>query len=108
MTVRTIRFFSRASVEGAVQTVLRSAASVASDAGSAMGATLAASWAAILSSTSAMRASALFQRASSSPATSRGPDRVARDVVTFGERALSVSAAAPDAGRGAIYRPTGG
>jgi hypothetical protein len=32
---------------------------------------IAASWAAILSSTSAMRASALFQRASSSPATSR-------------------------------------
>src|SRR5260221_7307489 len=54
-----------------VQTVLRSAASVASDAGSATGATLAASWATILPSTSATRASALFQRASSSPATSR-------------------------------------
>src|SRR5262249_57660347 len=39
------------SVEGAVQTVLRSAASVASAAGSIMGATLVASWAAILPST---------------------------------------------------------
>ena len=46
-------------------------ASVASDAGSATGAALTASWAAILLSTSATRASALFQRASSSPATSR-------------------------------------
>src|SRR6476469_9071555 len=43
MTVRTTRFFSRASVEGSVQTVLRSAASVASDSGSARGAGLAAS-----------------------------------------------------------------
>src|SRR6266516_2207417 len=71
MTVRTIRFFRRASVEGATQTVLRSAASVASDAGSITGATVAASWAAILPSTSVTRASALFQRASSSAATSR-------------------------------------
>ena len=47
------------------------AASVASDAGSATSATLAASWAAILPSTSAMRASALFQRASSLTATRR-------------------------------------
>ena len=36
-----------------------------------MGATLASSWAAILPSTSATRASALFQRASSSPVTKR-------------------------------------
>src|SRR5262249_16945009 len=34
ITVRTMRFFSRASVVGAVQTLLRSAASVANDAGS--------------------------------------------------------------------------
>src|SRR5207237_1122251 len=71
MTVRTIRFFRRASVEGAAQTVLRSAASVASDPGSRTGASVAASWAAILPSTSVTRASALFQRASSSPSTSR-------------------------------------
>jgi len=37
MTVRAIRFFSRASVVGAVHTVLRSAASLASDTGSAIG-----------------------------------------------------------------------
>jgi hypothetical protein len=55
----------------APQTVFRSAASVASDSGSATGAILAASWAAILPSTYAARASALFQRASSSLATNR-------------------------------------
>jgi hypothetical protein len=42
MTVRTMRFFSRASVVGAVQTLLRSAASVVSDIGSMEGATVAA------------------------------------------------------------------
>jgi hypothetical protein len=61
----------RASVVGAVQTLLRSAASVASDTGSTLGAAAAASWAEILPSTSATRVSALFQRASSSPVTKR-------------------------------------
>src|SRR5262249_1821789 len=71
ITVRTMRFFSRASVVGVVQTLLRSAASVANDAGSTVDGTVAASWAAILASTSATRASALFHRASSSPVTNR-------------------------------------
>jgi hypothetical protein len=46
--MRTMRFFSRASVVGAVQTLLRSAASVGNDAGSTVDGTVAASWAAIL------------------------------------------------------------
>ena len=71
MTVRAIRFFSRASVVGAVHTVLRLVASVASDITVVLGAGTAASWEAILLSISDTRASALFQRASSSPATSR-------------------------------------
>ena len=87
ITMRTIRFFNRASVEGAVQTVLRSAASIASDAGSATGASLAASWAAILPSTSVTRASALFQRASSSPVTSR----LAGSAASYCRKARSVA-----------------
>src|SRR5262249_20862258 len=50
---------------------LESAASVANDAGSTVDGTVAASWAAILASPSATRASALFHRASSSPVTNR-------------------------------------
>src|SRR5215472_14324549 len=71
MTVRTMRFFSRACVEGAVHRLFKSAASVTNDARAAAGAGVVASWAAILPSTSATCASALFQRASNSPATSR-------------------------------------
>ena len=39
-----MRFFSRASVVGVVQTLLKSAASVANEAGSAVDGTVAASW----------------------------------------------------------------
>src|SRR5215470_2196864 len=66
MTVRTMRFFSRASVEGAVHRLFKSAASVTNDARAAVGAGVVASWAAILPSTSATCVSALFQRASNS------------------------------------------
>src|SRR5215831_9109604 len=71
ITVRTMRFFNRASVVGVVQTLLRSATSVANDAGSTVDGTVPTSWAAILASISATRASALFHRASSSPVTNR-------------------------------------
>src|SRR5262249_44114035 len=54
-----------------VQTLLRSATSVANDAGSTVDGTVPTSWAAILASISATRASALFHRASSSPVTNR-------------------------------------
>src|SRR6266567_2497545 len=59
MTVRVMRFFSRASVVGAVHTVLRSVASVASDINVVLGAGASASWKAILLSISDTRASAL-------------------------------------------------
>ena len=58
-------------VVGSVQTLLRSAVSVVNDAGSTVDGTVAASWAAILASTSATRESALFHRVSSSPVTNR-------------------------------------
>lgn len=69
--IRTIRFFSRASVVGADHTVCRFEASRPNAAGSTLTAGLAASCAAILLSISPTLASALFQRASSSPATNR-------------------------------------
>src|SRR5947208_11071032 len=64
MMVRTMRFFSRASVVGADQTVLRFDASRPSARGSTAATGMAASCAAILASTSATYVSALFQRAS--------------------------------------------
>ena len=57
---------------GALQTDRRSSASPAKDTGATASRTgVAASWAATFASTSATRSSALFQRASSSAATSR-------------------------------------
>jgi hypothetical protein len=72
MTVRTMRFLSRASVVGADQTARRSLASAAmcvADRGDGSG--VEASCAPILLSISPTRVSARFQRASSSAATSR-------------------------------------
>ena len=72
MTVRTMRFFSLASVVGAPQTACRSSASDSNDMGriAARGAA-AASCSAIRRSIPTTCASARFQRASSSPVTSR-------------------------------------
>src|ERR1700730_4126233 len=72
MTVRTIRFLSLASVGGADQTALRSAASAATCPGERDGSDVEASCAAILVSISPTRVSALFHRNSSSAAISRG------------------------------------
>src|SRR5260370_39083450 len=63
MTVRTIRFLSLASVGGADQPALRSAASAATCAGERDGSDVEASCAAILVSISPTRVSALFHRA---------------------------------------------
>src|ERR1700738_1203877 len=71
MTVRTIRFLSLASVGGADQTALRSAASAATCTGDSDGSDVEASCAAILVSISPTRVSALFHRNSSSAAISR-------------------------------------
>src|SRR6266403_1583812 len=70
MTVRTIRFLSLASVGGADQTALRSAASAATCPGERDGSDVEASCAAILVSISPTRVSALFHRNSSSAAIS--------------------------------------
>src|SRR6202049_3921735 len=69
--VRTMRFLTRASVVGADQTVRRLDAMTPSEAGATAGAGVLALCAASLPSTSATWTSALFQRASSSLATSR-------------------------------------
>ena len=72
MTVRTMRFLSRASAIGADQMASRSPARAAKEAEVFCGrAGVTASWVAIFASTSVTRPSAVFQRASSSPATSR-------------------------------------
>jgi len=72
ITVRTIRFFRRASLAGAVQTDLRSLARVSNEIGSrSTRRGTVASWLAMRFSTSAMRVSVRFQRASNSPATRR-------------------------------------
>src|ERR1700682_158263 len=71
MTVRTIRFLSLASVGGADQTALRSAASAATWTGDSDGSDVEASCAAIPVSISPTRVSALFHRNSSSAAISR-------------------------------------
>src|SRR5713226_9946893 len=62
MTVRTIRFLSLASVGGADQTALRSAASAATCPGDSDGSDVEASCAAILVSILPTRVSALFHR----------------------------------------------
>src|ERR1700692_1091117 len=103
MMVRTIRFFSRASVVGADQTVLRFDASRPSARGSTAATGMAASCAAILASTSATCVSALFQRASSSPATSR----LAGSAASYFPKARSggVGERAPRSGVAAEGRP---